>query len=202
VVLAGVGALVGGALAVTTASGGRWQSWWGRFGWAVKLPATAGWVLVLAWRRWSPFELDWPGGAGSQSWADLAASAGRVFDKPLMDIARTAGPLDAAARLGGEFASLLVLGLLLQSLLAREGGLSRWAAAVAATVCAGILLEAGRLVFLHVHNPDLTVLLAGVAGSAASAWAYRKIVRMVRPQNAEGSHAMIARNAADSDKAE
>ena len=48
---------------------------------------------------------------------------------------------------------------------------------------AGTVTHAGTgdpLVFANVHPPEATVLLAGLAGSAASAWVYAWLVRLVR----------------------
>jgi len=171
IVLGTIGAALGGVLGCLAAgrTSDRRLRWWQSYGAWVKLAASLGWMLVMAWRRWYPFEFHWPV-------ADVVKRIHRIFATPVFDIFRSAGPMDALARVGEEFIALLVFGILLQGLLARSGGLRRFAVGIAAAVV-GLVMEAGRLCF-PVYGPDLTVALAGLAGCAASVWAYPRFVAL------------------------
>jgi glycopeptide antibiotics resistance protein len=168
VVLGTVGAALGALLAGTfgpAATGpGVHGPWWRRYGWWVKLAMAALWLTAMAWKAWQPFALRRP------TWGQLA----QVFRDPLFDIVRRVDPLPSLSRLGREFGAYLVLGMLLESLLA-QGGTRRRFVALALTAAIAVVVEFGRL-FWSQHLPDLTVLLAALVGCVASAWSYPRFV--------------------------
>lgn len=173
VLLGTFGAAVGGALACLFGPCARGQGvhsrWWRSGGGWVKLAVLAVWLLAMAGRRWGGFRLDWPADG-------IGQRVGGILAVPLFDMVRRLGPLEAVARLGRELASLLVVGMLLQSLLAGRGGRRRIAAA-AVTVLIALTLEFGALVFVA-YRPDLTIALAGLTAGIAGAWAYPGFVRV------------------------
>lgn len=195
IVLGTIGAALGGVLGCLAAgrTSDRRSRWWASYGAGVKLAALLGWMLVMAWRRWYPFEFHWPG-------ADVAGRVHRIFGTPVFDIFRSAGPMDALARLGEEFVALLVLGILLQSLLARSGGPRRFAVGIAAALI-GLVMEAGRLCF-PVYGPDLTVAVAGLAGCAVSGWVYPRFVALFLTGDDDSSLGRESGDAGDMEETE
>ena len=171
VVLGTLGACLGGLAACLLAAGasghGVQSGWWKRHGAWVKLALTGLWTFATVWRRWYPFEFRWPE-------PNVQGRIATILGTPPFDIVRGIGPLDAVARLGEEFVAFLVLGMLLQALLAPAGGGRRFPIAFG-TAAIALILDAGRL-FLPVHPPDMTVSLLALAGSAASVWAYPRFV--------------------------
>ena len=201
VVLGTIGSAVGGAVACFAASLGSKRAagrqWWGRYGAWVKLAVALGWLMMMAWRRWYPFEFAWPA-QRPQGWPGAAGGLGAALAVPPFNLVRSIGPLDAMVRLSEEFISLLVFGMLLQALLARGRGrplgslmgrMGRRLAVGAAAAAIGVLMEAARLMFSRVHGPDLTVALVGLAGSAAAVWAYPRFVKVFMPGPDNGATA-------------
>ncbi|MDY0166852.1 MAG: VanZ family protein [Thermoguttaceae bacterium] len=172
IVLGTFGAAIGGLLAqfagpIATGNGFR-GAWWHRWGTAVKLPLAAGWFVLIACHRWVAIPAHLAG-------VTMKDKLGATLQTPPGSMVYSVGPLAATARIAQEFGAFLILGMLIQSILA---GYRRHAViATLATLLLVLAIELGSLAFTSYRN-DVTLTIFALAGAIVSAWAYPRCVAL------------------------
>ncbi len=172
IVFGAMGATLGGLLAWLTgpiASGhGVHGAWWQRWGTAIKLPVAAGWFALIASHRWGGMPADFAG-------ATMTDSFGTVLQMPPGSMVYSISPLTAAGRLAQECGAFLVMGTLIQALLAGYG--RHRVVAFGVTFVSLLALELGCLTFAPGRS-DATLAMFALAGAIASVWAYPRFVAL------------------------
>jgi VanZ family protein len=178
-VIGSLGTWMGAWLAVTVGPVSRkpltQSPVWMRHRHWIKWAATVGWIAIIAWYKWRPFDFAWP----VEGLFTHIASVARV---PLY-FQYYQSEFLASAQVVRLLTISFVAGMLLQGLMPAD---SRRLAAVVAIITIGLVLEAGRL-FLPHRIPDVIQALLFIAGGVAGIRCFGPFTRLflARPQAAQ-----------------